>query len=56
MNANLTCRLQEDEETSAAGSDLEEEEEEVQQPILGLGGESRPLKGMLKLRGESKHT
>ena len=56
MNANLTCRLQEDEETSVAGSDLEEEEEEVQQLILGLGGERRPLKGILKLRSESKHT
>ena len=28
VNDNLTCRLQEDEETSAVGSDLEEEEEE----------------------------
>ena len=45
MNANLTCRLQEDEETSVVGSDLEEEEEEVQQPVLGIGGRRRPLKG-----------
>ena len=37
MNANLTCRLQEDQETSVVGSDLEEEEEEVQQPIFGIG-------------------
>ena len=43
MNANLTCRLQEDEETSAVGSDLEEEEKEVQQPILAIGGGRRPF-------------
>ena len=47
MNANLTCRLQEDEdeETSMVGSDLEEEEEEVQQPILAIGGGRRPFEG-----------
>ena len=49
MNANLTCRLQEDEETSVVGSDLEEEEEEVQQPILGIGGGRRKFEG-------AKHT
>ena len=49
MNANLTCRLQEDEETSVVGSDLEEEEEEVQQQILGIGGGRRPFEG-------AKHT
>ena len=43
MNANLTCRLQEDEETSVVGSDLEEEE--VQQPILAIGGRRRPFEG-----------
>ena len=45
MNTNLTCRLQEDEETSVAGSDLKEEEEEVQQPILAIGGRRRPFEG-----------
>ena len=47
MNANLTCRLQEDEdeETSMAGLDSEEEEEEVQQPILAIGGRRRPFEG-----------
>ena len=45
MNANLTCRLQEDEETLAVGSGLEEEEEEVQQLILAIGGSSRPFEG-----------
>ena len=45
MNANLTCRLQEDGETSVAGSDSEEEEEEVQQPILAIGGGRRPFEG-----------
>ena len=45
MNANLTCRLQEDEETSVVGLDLEEEEEEVQQPILAIGGRRRPFEG-----------
>ena len=45
MNVNLTCRLQEDEETSAAGSDLEEEEEEVSQPIPAIGGGRRPFEG-----------
>ena len=45
MNANLTCRLQEDEETSAAGLDSEEEEEEVQQPILAIGVGRRPFEG-----------
>ena len=45
MNANLNCRLQEDGETSAAGSDLEEEEEEVQQLILAIGGRRRPFEG-----------
>ena len=39
MNANLTCRLQEDEETSV------EEEEEVLQPILGIGGGRRSWEG-----------
>ena len=47
MNANLTCRLQEDEdeETSTAGSDSEEEEKEVQQPIFAIGGRSMPFEG-----------
>ena len=45
MNANLTCRLQEDEETSAKGLDLEEEEEEVQQLILAIGDGRRPFEG-----------
>ena len=27
------------------GSDSEEEEEEVQQPILAIGGERRPIEG-----------
>ena len=45
MNANLTCRIQEDEETSAVGLDLEEEEEDVQQPILGLGDRRRAFEG-----------
>ena len=45
MNANLTCRLQEYEETSVAGLDLEEEEEEVQYPILAIGGRKRPFEG-----------
>ena len=45
MNANLTCRLQEDEETLVAGSNSGEEEEEVQQPILGIGGGRRPFEG-----------
>ena len=40
-----TCRLQEDEETSVAGSDSEEKEEEVQQPILALGGRRMPFEG-----------
>ena len=45
MNANLTCGLQEDEETSVAGSDSEEEEEEVQKPILAIDGRRRPFEG-----------
>ena len=45
MNANLTCRLQEDEETLVAGSDSEEEEEEVQQLILAIGEGRRPFEG-----------
>ena len=45
MNANLTCRLQEDEETSVMGLDLEEEEEEVQQLILAIGDGRRPFEG-----------
>ena len=45
MNADLTCKLQEDEETSALGTDSEEEEEEVQQLILGIGGGRRLWKG-----------
>ena len=47
MNANLTCKLQEDEdkETSMAGSDLEGEEEEVQQLILAIGGRRRSFEG-----------
>ena len=44
MNANLTCRLQEDQE-SAAGLDLDEEEEEVQQPVFGIGGGWRSWEG-----------
>ena len=44
MNANLSCRLQEN-ETSVAGSDSEEKEEEVQQPILAIGGRRRPFEG-----------
>ena len=43
MNANLTCRLQEDQETSAAG--LDKEEEEVQQPVYGIGGSWRDWEG-----------
>ena len=40
MNANLTSRLQEDEdeETSMVCSDSEGEKEEMQQPILAIGG------------------
>ena len=45
MYANLTYRLQEDEEISMVGSDLEEEEEEVQQLILAIGGRRRPFEG-----------
>ena len=47
MNANLTCRLQEDEdeETSVVASDPKEEEEEVKQPILAIGGRRRPFEG-----------
>ena len=45
MNANLTGRLQEDEneETSMVGSDSEREKEEVQQLILAIGGGRRPF-------------
>ena len=41
------CRfnLQEDQETSAVGSDSEEEEEDVQQPVFGIDGRWRPWKG-----------
>ena len=50
MNANLTCRLQEDEdETSMVGSDSEEEEEEVQQLILAIGNRRRPFEGYPKI-------
>ena len=45
MNANLTCRLWEDQETSIVGSDSEEEEEEVQQSVFGIGGRWRPWEG-----------
>ena len=45
MNANFTCRLKGDEETSVVGLDSEEEEEEVQQPIFGIGGRWRPWEG-----------
>ena len=44
MNVNLTCRLQEDEETSVVGLDLEGEEE-MQQLILAIGGRRRPFEG-----------
>ena len=50
MNANLTCRLQKDEDTSAEGLDSEEEEEEVQQPILAIGGGRRPFEGYPKVK------
>ena len=40
MNANLTCRLQKDQETSVVG--LDSEEEEVEQPVFGIGGGWRP--------------
>ena len=53
---NLTCRIQEDKDTSAVSSDSEEEEEEVQQLILAIGGRRRPFEGILRLCGESKHT
>ena len=45
MNANLTYRLQEDQETSVIGSDLEEEEEEVQLLIFGIGDRWRLWEG-----------
>ena len=38
MNANLTCRLQEDQEV---GSD----KEGVQQPVFGIGGSWRDWEG-----------
>ena len=41
VNANLTCRLQEDQE-SVVSSDSDEEEEEVQKPMSGIGGGWRP--------------
>ena len=44
MNPNLTCRLQEDQE-SIAGLDSDEEEEEVQQPVFGIGGGWRLWEG-----------
>ena len=41
MNANLTCRLQEDEE-----ADLDkEEEEDLQQPVFTIGGSWRDWEG-----------
>ena len=51
MNANLTCRLQEDEdeETCKVGSDSEEEEEEVQQLILAIGNRRRLFEGYPKI-------
>ena len=42
MNANLTCRLQEDQESAAS---LDSEEEEVQQSVFGIGSGSRPWEG-----------
>ena len=47
MNANLTFRLQEDQETSVAGVDLEEEEDEVQQPVFRIGDRWRDWEGYL---------
>ena len=44
MNVNLACRLQEDEETSVVGLDLEGEKE-MQQLILAIGGRRRPFEG-----------
>ena len=43
MNANLTCRVdeyQESPEGNETGCDLDEEE--VQQPVFGIGGGWRP--------------
>ena len=54
MNVNLTCRLQEDEETSAVGSDLEEEEEEVQQLILAIGSGTKPFEGYPEITSVSQ--
>ena len=45
MNVILTLRLQEAEENSVVGLDLEKEEEEVQQLIFGIGGGRRPWEG-----------
>ena len=47
MNANLTCRLQEDQETSAVGTDSEEEE--VQQLVFGIGGGWKDWEGYLDI-------
>ena len=49
MNANLTCRLQEDQETSGVGADSEEEEEEVQQLVFGIGGRWTDSEGYLDI-------
>ena len=40
MSANLTCRLQEDQE-----AEEEEEEEDLQQPIFGIGGSWQEWEG-----------
>ena len=40
MSANLTCRLQEDQE-----AEEEEEEEDLQQPVFGIGGGWREWEG-----------
>ena len=56
MNANLTCRLQEDQETSAVGADSEEEEEEVQQLVFGIDVDGGTGKAIQTLRSELSHT
>ena len=51
MNANLTYRLQGDQQTSAAGLDSEEEEEEVQQPVFRIAGGWKDWEGYPDIMG-----
>ena len=51
MSANLTCRLQEDQEVEE-----EEEEEDLQQPVFGIGGGWQEWRATQILHGESRHT